>query len=156
MGVFQSAAVELKRRDERERDVMKGIREEKSNVEAERTYTRLSLDDWIAAVVQGANRKAAGAERGAAWREALVLGGLLLAFRSTDGEVLCRRSRKLIVGVLVEKVNAAAQEVAGPDDLGGHALSLLLNYTFGLLEEREKAAFDWDVSTVSDKNDELC
>jgi len=45
------------------------------------------------------------------------------------------------------RVNAAVLDATGHADVGAHAIALVLNYTWALLDEREKARLDWDVST---------
>jgi len=149
LGLFQSVALELTRRD----DVDNGGRKEKERLdvftptelweqERQQTHTRLGRDEWVEAVMRGV----AGVGRGEAWKQALVLGGLLMGFMRDGEEGLSRVARRKLGVALVESINVAALEVQGVEDVGGHAVALVLCYVFELLQEGERGMLVWDVS----------
>jgi len=152
IGCFQSAALELTRRDGLD-DYTRAGRNEKERLDVftptelweqqrQQTQTRLGRDEWVTAVMKGA----AGVGRGEAWKQTLVLGGLLLGFMRAGEEGLSRGVRRKLGAALVESVNVAARGVQGLEDVGGHAVALVLGYTFELLREGERRALLWDVS----------
>jgi len=91
-------------------------------------------------------RGVAGVGRGEAWKQALVLGGLLIGFVRGGLEGLSRSARRKLNVALVESLNVATQEVQGLEDVGGHAIALVLCYVFEFLQEGERQALMWDVS----------
>ncbi|KAK5118315.1 hypothetical protein LTR62_002828 [Meristemomyces frigidus] len=133
LGVFHSAAHAL-------------VRHERSILDktADQDFTRLQLertlpkDDWIRAIVSGADDKSPR------WRHVLVLGGLLLGFGSPEDEWLSRSMRSSLASALVTAVNASLREVGPDDDLGRQAITAVINHCFPLLESHDREQLDYD------------
>ena len=96
----------------------------------------LSREDWVKAVVNGANAKSPR------WKHLLVLGGLLTGFESQERRGLSAALRRSMEGAAVKAANLAMQEVNAADQLGssticmvfGHLLDLLSNFERGQIE----------------------
>jgi hypothetical protein len=104
----------------------------------------LSLDDWIRAIVAGAD------ERSQRWKHLIVLGGLLIGSLEEQGMELYWISsmRKLAEGALVRATNLALVEVRERnevDGLGGQTITLALNHAFGCLADVERAQINYDL-----------
>jgi hypothetical protein len=106
----------------------------------------LSLDDWIRAIVAGAD------DRSQRWKHLIVLGGLLIGIGSLEEKGMelywVSSLRKLIQGALVRATNLALVEVRERhevDGLGGQTITLALNHAFGCLAEVERAQIDYDL-----------
>ncbi|KAF2477452.1 uncharacterized protein BDR25DRAFT_274597 [Lindgomyces ingoldianus] len=106
----------------------------------------LSLDDWIRAVVAGAD------ERSQRWKHLIVLGGLLIGTGSLEEQGMdlywASRMRKRVEGALVRATNLALAEVrqrGEADGLGGQTICLILNHSFGCLADTERALIDHDL-----------
>lgn len=106
-------------------------------------HTQLQKEEWMNAVIKGAS----GRDTAPAWKQTLVLAGLLIGFEGNGKGALRVSSRRALVTALLTRVNAAAQETMRHDDVGAHAIALVLNYTWALLDEREKTGLDRDVGT---------
>lgn len=106
----------------------------------------LSLDDWIRAVVAGAD------ERSQRWKHLIVLGGLLIGIGSLEEQGMdlywASAMRKLVEVALVKATNLALAEVRErheADGLGGQTITLVLNHAFGCLADVERAQIDYDL-----------
>jgi hypothetical protein len=106
----------------------------------------LSLDDWIRAVVSGAD------ERSQRWKHLIVLGGLLIGIANLEDQGMdlywVSGIRKRVEGALVRAANLALVEVrerSEADGLGGQTITLLLNHAFAFLSDGERAQIDYDL-----------
>ena len=106
----------------------------------------LSLDEWVRAVVAGADK------RSQRWKHLVTLGGLLIAIGSLEEQGMdlywASGIRKRIEGALVRAINLALVEVrerSEADGLGGQTIVLVLNHTFGCLSHVERAQIDYDL-----------
>lgn len=106
----------------------------------------LSLDDWVRAVVSGAD------ERSQRWKHLIVLGGLLIGIGSLEEQGMdlywTSGVRRRIEGGFVRAANLALVEVrerAEADGLGGHTIALTLNHGFGCLSNAERVLVDYDL-----------
>lgn len=106
----------------------------------------LSLDEWVRAIVAGAD------ERSQRWRHLVALGGLLVAIGSLEEQGMelywASGIRKRIEGALVRAMNLALVEVrerSEADGLGGQTIVMVLNHTFGCLSRVEKSQLDYDL-----------
>lgn len=147
INLFRSAAVEviahneqLATKDKEDGSIFAAKNMPKQDHEAD--HTRLSIEEWAEAVIKGAS----GMGTAPAWKQALVLTGLLIGLQGNGKSSLSRRTRRQLVAELVGRLNTAAQETTGHDDIGAQAIGLMLNYTWALLEEEEKIGLNWDVS----------
>ncbi|KAJ4298277.1 hypothetical protein N0V90_006177 [Kalmusia sp. IMI 367209] len=106
----------------------------------------LSLDDWIRAVVAGAD------ERSHRWKHLVTLGGLLVAIGSLEEQGMdlywASGIRKRVEGALVRATNLALAEIrerSEADGLGGQTIVMVLNHAFGCLSDVERAQLDYDL-----------
>jgi hypothetical protein len=106
----------------------------------------LSLDEWIRAVVAGAD------ERSQRWKHLIVLGGLLIAIGSLEEQGMdlywASAVKRKVGRALVTASNLALAEVrerGEGDGLGGQTIALVLNHAFGCLPDQEKAQLDYDL-----------
>ncbi|KAF2751143.1 hypothetical protein M011DRAFT_394980 [Sporormia fimetaria CBS 119925] len=106
----------------------------------------LSIDDWVCAVVAGAD------ERSHRWKHLIVLAGLLIGIGSLQEQGMdlywVSRARRRVEEALVRAVNLALVEVRErreADALGGHTIALTLNHSFSYLSDAERAMLDYDL-----------
>ncbi|EOA83227.1 hypothetical protein ACJQWK_00488 [Exserohilum turcicum] len=106
----------------------------------------LSLDEWIRAVVAGAD------DRSRRWKHLVVLGGLLIGIANLEEQGMhlywASAVRKKVEAALVRATNLALVEVrerSEADGLGGHTITLVLNHTFGCIGELERTQLDYDM-----------
>ena len=105
----------------------------------------LSLDDWIKAVVAGAD------ERSRRWKHLIVLGGLLIGIGNLEEQGLdlywVSGVRRKLEGALVNATNLALVEVrerSEADGLGGQTITLILNHAFGCINDGDRMMLDYD------------
>ncbi|KAF2187268.1 hypothetical protein K469DRAFT_569918 [Zopfia rhizophila CBS 207.26] len=105
----------------------------------------LSLDEWMRAIVNGAD------ERSQRWKHLIVLGGLLIGIGNQEEQGMdlywASSMRKRVEGALVRATNLALVEVrerGEADGLGGQTIALVLNHAFGYLADEERAQIDYD------------
>lgn len=133
LSVFHSAGQALLRHEEALQD--KSADRDFERLQLERT---LPKDDWIRAVIQGAD------EHSPRWRHILVLGGLLLGFGPPEDESLTRSMRSTLESGLVTAVNAAVEEMPEEEELGQQSVAAVLNHCFSSLSDYERARVDYD------------
>jgi hypothetical protein len=105
----------------------------------------LSLDEWVRAVVAGAD------ERSQRWKHLVVLGGLLIGIGSLEEQGMdlywASGMKKRVEAALVRAANLALVEVRErheADGLGGHTITLVMNHSFGCLSVLERGTIDYD------------
>ncbi|EMC99023.1 hypothetical protein BAUCODRAFT_573282 [Baudoinia panamericana UAMH 10762] len=98
----------------------------------------LSKDDWIRAVVSGAD------EHSPRWRHLIVIGGLLLGFDAVEDATLPRSARRTLEHGLIVAVNAALEDMTQDDELGQQTLTMVLNHCFPIIADYEKSTLDYD------------
>ncbi|KAJ4363573.1 hypothetical protein N0V83_009869 [Neocucurbitaria cava] len=106
----------------------------------------LPLDDWIRAIVAGAD------ERSQRWKHLVVLGGLLIGIGSLEEQGMdlywASAMRKRVETALVRATNLALIEVrerSEADGLGGQTITLVLNHAFGCIADAERMQIDYDL-----------
>jgi hypothetical protein len=106
----------------------------------------LSLDEWIKAIVAGAD------DRSKRWKHLIVLGGLLIGIGSLEEQGMdlywAGGMRRRLEGALVNATNLALVEVrerSEADGLGGQTITLVLNHAFGCLDDGERMLLDYDL-----------
>jgi hypothetical protein len=106
----------------------------------------LSLDDWIRAIVAGAD------DRSRRWKHLVVLAGLLIGIGSLEEQGMdlywASAIRKRVEAALVRATNLAVVEVrdrSETDGLGGQTITLTLNHAFGCIGEVERMQLDYDL-----------
>lgn len=134
MSVFHSAASTLVREADKEKPpVPQPIYPDTPQIGG-----GMPREEWVKAVVKGAD------DRSHRWKHILVLGGLLVGFEGQQRDGLPRSLRKTLEGALVRATNLALVEARHGDDLGAHCVTLVLNHTFALLSDAERARLDYD------------
>ena len=133
LSVFHSAAQALVKHQNASKD--KSSDEDFAQLQLERTLPR---DDWIRAVISGAD------DHSARWKHLLVLGGLILGFGPVEDENLSKSMRSTLETALVTAANLALQETPEEDDLGAESIALVLNHCFPYLSDLERSQIDYD------------
>lgn len=133
MSVFHSAANALVQQE------IAGIDPPSISAGGPHLERTIAKDDWIRAVVKGAD------DRSPRWRHLLVLGGLLLGFGPIEDEALSRSMRSTLEGVLIAAADLALEEVhQTANELGQHSIVLVLNHCFATLSDGERKRLDYD------------
>jgi hypothetical protein len=106
----------------------------------------LPLDDWIRAIVVGAD------DRSQRWKHLVVLGGLLIGIGNLEEKGMdlywASAMRKRVEAALVRATNLALTEVrdrSEADGLGGQTITLVLNHCFGCIADVERTHIDYDL-----------
>ncbi|KAK2775284.1 hypothetical protein FQN53_003264 [Emmonsiellopsis sp. PD_33] len=99
----------------------------------------LEREDWVKAVVQGAD------EKSPRWRHLLLLGGILLGMEAQGRQSLPVHLRKKLESGLVTALQLSLGEVESYPAVARSCISLVLNYTFELLSDAERSRLDYDV-----------
>jgi hypothetical protein len=97
--------------------------------------TRLSLEAWVTAVVKGAD------ERSPRWRHVLLIGGLLVGVDKHD---LALHLRTRLESALVRAADLALEDVVAQKPVEGYCVVLVLQDTFELLADHQRAQLDYD------------
>lgn len=105
----------------------------------ERESGGLKPDDWVRAVVKGAD------DRSPRWKHLLVLTGVLVGFEGNDRRTLSRALRNTLQQAVVTAANLALRSHAEDGPLAEAALVMALNYAFPLLSAHHQAQLDCDV-----------
>jgi len=134
MGVFHSASVTNINRENEERE------KQQSHFQPTRPEDgiHVSTEAWIRAVVKGVD------ERSPRWKHLVVLGGLLLGFNSPDHDPLPRPLLRTLETALVQAANLALEDQRHGDEVAGCCITLILNHTFGILPDAERAQLNHD------------
>lgn len=98
--------------------------------------TQLSQEDWITAVVKGAD------EQSPRWRHLLLIGGLLLGIDKQD---VPSPLRTRLESALVKATNLALHEIRVHQPAEGYCVVFVLNCTFALLADHQRAQLDYDI-----------
>ena len=96
----------------------------------------LSKEDWVKAVVNGADSKSPR------WKHLLVLGGLLTGFEAQERRGLPEALRRTIKEAIVMAANLAIQETNAADQLGASTICMVLGHVLDLLSNFEKSRID--------------
>lgn len=133
IGVFHAAAQAIvKREDEEARDA--------ATVWYQPPQQGMPRDAWVRAVSKGAD------DRSPRWKHGIVFAGLLLGFGPAEHERLGYATRGMLEQELVRSVNLGLEETRmGESDLAGQCIALVLNHTFPMLPDIERALIDYDL-----------
>ena len=99
----------------------------------------LKLQDWIQAIVKGAD------DRSPRWRHAILLGGLVVGIANQEVLPISTSLETALSKGLVRSVNLALETFRQEDQLPGSCLALVLAQCFTNLPEREQARLNYDV-----------
>ena len=100
------------------------------------TPARLSREEWVTAVVKGAD------ERSPRWRHVLAFSGLLLGFYRRDSQKLPGNLGWTLQNALVRAVNIALEEGETVDALAAKSVVVALSHVFELLNDTQKASIN--------------
>lgn len=100
------------------------------------TGRKISGDEWIKAVIRGADGKSPR------WRHLLPIGGILLGLQSRDHGGPVERG---VEKSLVKAMNLALEENRDARGLPWHCITFVANYTFEVLSEADFAQIKHDV-----------
>lgn len=133
ISVFHSAAHALVRREDEEA-------QHAANAWYQTPKQGIPRDVWMRAVAKGAD------DRSPRWKHGIVYAGLLIGFGPAEDERLSVSTRSLLEQELVKSINLGLAETRmGEKDLAGQCISLVLNHTFPLLPDVERALIDYDL-----------
>lgn len=96
-------------------------------------HNALGPDEWAKAAVQGAD------EKSPRWRHVLLIGAVLLGFEGRDRRTLATRIRHRLESALVMAANLVLEERRTGDQIGIYSTIFVLNNTFHLLSDYERA-----------------
>lgn len=99
---------------------------------------RLEREEWVRAVVSGAD------EKSPRWRHVLLIGGMLIGFEAQDRQGLSWNMRSRIESALVTAARLALEESEQGNGVDAQCITMVLNYTFELLSDVERANLDYD------------
>jgi hypothetical protein len=93
----------------------------------------LDKERWATAVMKGAD------DRSPRWRHVLMLGAILLGFEEKQKQCLPLDLRSSIESAIVTATNTALEDHDHENNTGKYALAFVLNYTFELLADYNRA-----------------
>ncbi|KAK3082321.1 hypothetical protein LTS18_004233 [Coniosporium uncinatum] len=134
MGVFHSASVTVINRENEQHEE----KQPHFQPAGPETGVHIPKEEWIRAVVKGAD------ERSHRWKHLMVLGGLLLGCNNPDHEPLPRPLKRTLEAALVQAANLALEDQRHGDEFAGCCITLVLNHTFGILSDVERAQLNYD------------
>lgn len=138
MSLFHSAAIA---KAKAESDV--GADEDANNknkaVTRNSSSGNLKLQDWIQAIVKGAD------DRSPRWRHAILLGGLLVGLANQEVLPISTSLETALSKGLVRSVNLALEAFRQDDPFPGSCLALVLAQCHVNLSEGERAQLNYDV-----------
>ena len=97
---------------------------------------RLSREEWVTAIIKGAD------ERSPRWRHVLAFSGLLLGFCRKNSQKLPGNLGWTLQNALVRAVNIALEERETIDVLAAESIVVALSYAFELLNDTQKASIN--------------
>ncbi|OJJ50517.1 hypothetical protein ASPZODRAFT_126405 [Penicilliopsis zonata CBS 506.65] len=100
---------------------------------------KIEREGWVKAVVNGADGKSPR------WRHLLLIGGILIGFEGQNRQGLPSNIQSKLESALVTAAQMALDEIdpASPG-IEGYCVTMVLNYTFGLLSDLERTRLDYD------------
>jgi len=101
--------------------------------------TRLAKEEWVIAVIKGAD------DRSPRWRHLLVLGGLLLGLEGQYRQGLSASLRRILENATVTALNLALQEVELSDELAASSIAVVLGHIYDILSPGHRAEIDYDL-----------
>ncbi|KAI5362267.1 hypothetical protein Slin15195_G059180 [Septoria linicola] len=134
ISVFHAASQALIKHENAVKDKVPDA--EFSQLQHERT---LAKDDWIEAVIKGAD------DHSPRWRHLLAIAGLLLGFGAAEDEQISNAMRHKLGSALVTAANLALEETLEYNKLGCGGISLVLNHCFPVLSNYERSKLDYDL-----------
>lgn len=103
------------------------------------SQVKLEKEDWIVAVIRGAD------DRSPRWRHMLALGGLLLGFEGREQNGLSEPLRTKLGSAIVKASNLALDEIETTPEMAANSIVMTLSYVFSLLGDHEKNTINHDL-----------
>lgn len=98
----------------------------------------LRCDEWVRAVVKGAD------DRSHRWKHLLVLTGVLMGMEGNDKRALSRSLRNTLEGAVVTAANLALDRHMEDGPLAGASIVMALNFAFPLLSDFHRSQINCD------------
>ena len=99
---------------------------------------KLEREEWVKAVVNGAD------EKSPRWRHLLLIGGMLTGFEGQDRQGLSWSMRSKLESALVTAARLSLEESGQGNGVDAQCITMVLNYTFGLLSDSQRAKLDYN------------
>lgn len=133
MSLFHSAAIKCHEREVADRHDHPLPLAARPHLES-----HLPLDQWITAVIKGADEHSSPANH------ALTIGGLMVGLASRHHDFMTTNLGLILRTAFVKAVNLALLETQPEDDLAHGSVVLPLNHAFTHLSDLDRAALDYD------------
>ncbi|THV99772.1 hypothetical protein D6D27_00741 [Aureobasidium pullulans] len=133
MSLFHSAAIKCHEREVADRHDYPLPLAARPHLES-----HLPLDQWITAVIKGADEHSSPANH------ALTIGGLMVGLASRHHDFMTTKLGLILRTAFVKAVNLALLETQPEDDLAHGSIVLPLNHAFTHLSDLDRAALDYD------------
>lgn len=98
----------------------------------------IDREAWVKAVVSGAD------EKSPRWRHLLLIGGTLIGFEAQNRQGLSWNMRTKLESALVTAARLALEESGMGNGVDAQCITMVLNYTFELISDAERANLDYD------------
>lgn len=128
IGIFSSATTQIIQREH-----------SSAGYKFSSSQSRLSKEDWIKAVIRGAD------ERSPRWRHILALGGLLLGSEGKDSQTTSDALRRTLESATIKALNLALEEIEAGSELAVNSLVVTLSHIFNLLSDSAKYDINHDL-----------
>lgn len=99
---------------------------------------KIDREEWVKAVVSGADDKSPR------WRHLLLIGGTLIGFEAQNRQGLSWNMRAKLESALVTAARLALEESEMGNGVDAQCITMVLNYTFELVSDSERANLDYD------------
>lgn len=99
---------------------------------------RIDCEEWVKAVVNAPD------EKSPRWRHLLLIGGTLIGFEGQNRQGLSWNMRAKLESALVTAVRLALEELGPENGVDAQCITMVLNYTFELLSDSERANLDYN------------
>lgn len=103
------------------------------------SQSRLSKEDWIKAVIKGAD------ERSPRWKHLLVLGGFLLGSEGKEQDKIADALRRTVESATIKALNLTLKEIEAGSELAINSLVVTLSHIFNLLSNFAKYEIHHDL-----------
>jgi len=133
MTVFHSAAIKCHQRELAHHDIQESPSSIRPHVES-----HLPLNDWITAVLKGADQHSAPDHH------LLAIGGLIVGLTTRDNDLMSSNIPYTLRSAFVKAVNLALVEAPADDDAAHGAICLALNHAFTHLSDVDRSTLDYD------------
>ena len=113
------------------------LKKEQSLRGQSQSYKQTSANDWVVAVIKGAD------ERTPRWRHLCALGGLLIGLKSPDGPSVSLSCSVTVEEAIIKAVNASLHDSGIEHVEVNNTLACVLGNVHDLLDQHQKRLFDF-------------